>query len=80
VVLVVVLAFGTMACGADRITDERATGIFRSCLERDGVEVEDLRVTVDADGTVRGITASIVGGADYVPAIRLACTAEVEAA
>ena len=58
----------------------RATEVFADCLERNGVEVRDLEVTLDADGSVGTISATILseGDVSYEPTIRLACTEEVE--
>lgn len=59
---------------------QRATEIFADCLQRNGVEAQNLQVTVDADGSVGGISLTIVSEGDtpYEPAVRLACTQEVE--
>jgi hypothetical protein len=62
------------------MTDEEATARFVDCLERNGIEADGVSVTLDADGGVATIEAQIVSEGDvaYEPAIRLACTAEVE--
>lgn len=59
---------------------DAATETFAACLERNGVVAEDLEVTLNADGSVGSISATIVSEGDvpYEPSIRLACTEEVE--
>jgi len=58
----------------------RATDIFADCLQRNGVEVQDLEVTLNADSSVGSISATIVSEDDvpYEPTVRMACTEEVE--
>ena len=59
---------------------QRATEIFADCLQRNGVEVQDLEVTLNADRSVGSISATVVSEGDvpYEPTIRIACTEEVE--
>ena len=59
---------------------ERATELFADCLQRNGVEVQDLEVTLDEDGSIAGISAEIVSEGDvaYEPTVPLACPQEVE--
>jgi hypothetical protein len=54
--------------------------MFADCLQRNGVAVQDLEVTLEADGSVGNISATIVSEGDvpYEPTVRLACTQEVE--
>lgn len=57
-----------------------ATDIFADCLQRNGVEVQDLEVTLNEDSSVGSISATIVSEGDvpYEPTVRIACTEEVE--
>lgn len=59
---------------------QRATEMFGDCLQRNGVEAQDVEVTLNPDGSVEGISATILSESDvpYEPAIRLACTEEVD--
>lgn len=58
----------------------RATEVFADCLEQNGVEVQDLEVTLNTDGSVRSISATIIseGEVGYEPTVRMACTQEVK--
>lgn len=69
-----------LASCSDVPDSQRATEIFADCLQRNGVEVQDLDVTLNADSSVGSISATIVSEGDvpYEPTIRLACTEEVE--
>lgn len=75
-----ILAIFVVSCQAGP-SSEDATATFADCLERNGIVAEDVQVTVGDDGAIEGIEARILeeGAAAYEPAIRLACTAEVEA-
>ncbi len=79
-VAIVVALVSSAACGDARLSDDEATAVFVECLERNGVEARDVRVTLNDDGTVGTIEALIVseGNATYQPAVELACTQEVE--
>jgi hypothetical protein len=68
------------ACGNGEPDNDAATTAFVECLERNGVDARDVRVTLDEDGSVSGIEAVILNesGSPYEPAVRLACTQEVE--
>ncbi|HUF15366.1 MAG TPA: hypothetical protein VMQ46_05725 [Acidimicrobiia bacterium] len=78
--LFLVWSFLVLASCSDIPDSQRATEIFADCLERNGVEVDDLEVTLNADGSVGDISATIVSEGDvpYEPTIRIACTQEVE--
>jgi hypothetical protein len=41
-----------------------ATATFADCLERNGIEVQDLELTLNDDTSVGGISATILGEAD----------------
>lgn len=73
-------SFLVLASCSDVPDSGRATEIFADCLERNGVEVQELEVTLKADGSVGNISATIVSEGDvpYEPTIRMACTEEVE--
>ena len=76
-----VVCFSLLFASCSSAPDSRrATEVFAECLERNGVEVRDLEVTLDADGLVGSISATIIseGDVSYEPTIRLACTEEVE--
>lgn len=79
-IAIVVALVTVAACGDARLNDDEATAIFVECLERNGVEARDVRVTLNDDGTVGTIEALIVSeaNAEYQPAVQLACTQEVE--
>jgi len=79
-ILVFVCSLLVLASCSGAQDSERATEIFAECLERNGVDVQDLEVTLDADGSVGGISATILseGDVSYEPTVRLACTEEVE--
>lgn len=57
---------------------ERATEVFADCLERNHVEVEDVEVVLNEDGSVGSISATVLseGEVPYEPTVRLACTEE----
>lgn len=67
--------------GETPLDSAEATARFGECLDRNGVVYEDLEVELDADGTGWTISAGILSEGDvaYEPAIRLACTEELEA-
>lgn len=69
-----------LASCSDVPDSQRATETFADCLQRNGVEAQDVAVTLSADGSVGGISATILSEGDvpYEPAIRLACTEEVD--
>src|SRR5690606_6329833 len=74
-------AFILVGCGGETPLDAaEATARFGECLDRNGVSYEDLEVEMDGDGTVGTISVGILSEGDvaYEPAIRLACTEEVE--
>lgn len=77
--LLLICAFFVTSCSKTP-DSQRATEIFADCLQRNGVEAQNLQVTVDADGSVGGISLTIVSEGDvpYEPTVRLACTQEVE--
>ncbi|HSJ27211.1 MAG TPA: hypothetical protein VLB67_03310 [Acidimicrobiia bacterium] len=53
---------------------------FDDCLTRHGVVTQDVEATLGSDGTIETLSVVIVSEGDvaYEPALRLACTAEVE--
>ncbi|HEY5652437.1 MAG TPA: hypothetical protein VIW46_13405 [Acidimicrobiia bacterium] len=65
--------------GCRGLDSDEASKIFADCLERNGVEAEDVVVTMDGD-TVGEISVAILSERDvaYEPALREACTEEVE--
>ena len=65
--------------GCRGLDSDEASKIFADCLERSGVEAEDVVVTMDGD-TVGEISVMILSEGDvaYEPALREACTEEVE--
>lgn len=75
-----------VACGdddapnSDAPNSEAATAQFVACLERNGVTAEAVTLTLNDDGTVGTIEAQILAESDapYEPAVRLACTQEIE--
>ena len=69
----------TAACSSTPDSEE-ATEIFAECLQRNGVVVDALEVTLDVDGSVSDISVTILSEDDvaYEPVVRLACTEEVE--
>ncbi|HSJ36211.1 MAG TPA: hypothetical protein VLB85_14260 [Acidimicrobiia bacterium] len=74
-------AFILVGCGGETPLDAaEATARFAECLDRNEVVYENLEVELDADGTVGTISVGILseGEVAYEPAIRLACTEEVE--
>lgn len=80
IAIVILLLLTVASCGNTGPDADDATATFVECLERNGVEALDVRVTLDTDGRVSGIEAVIVSEADaaYEPAVRLACTQEIE--
>jgi len=78
--LFVLCSIFVLASCADVPDSGRATEVFADCLERNGVEVQDLEVTLDADGSVGSISATIISEREvaYEPTVRMACTEEVE--
>lgn len=76
----VVCSVLVLASCSDVPDSGRATEIFADCLERNDVEVQDLEVTLNADGSVGSISATIMneGAVPYEPAVRMACTEDVE--
>lgn len=76
--LAIALSLSLFACSPP--DSGRAAEIFADCLQRNGVEAENVEVILNSDGTVGSISARIVseGGVAYEPTIRLACTEEVE--
>lgn len=77
-VALVIVATG---CTDDQNVDtEQATSVFIECLDRNGIEARDVRITLNEDGTVATIEAEILNEADvaYEPAVRIGCTQEVE--
>jgi hypothetical protein len=78
--LFVVCSILVLASCSDVPDSGRATEIFAECLERNGVEVQDLEVSLNADGSVGSISATILseGEEPYEPTVRMACTEEVE--
>lgn len=79
-IAIIIALVAVVACGNSRLDDDEATAVFVQCLERNGVEARDVRVTLNEDGTVSSIAALIVSEANakYEPAVQLACTQEVE--
>ena len=72
------LATAGVACQA---TDTaKASDRFTDCLQRNGVEAEDVEVVM-SDGVVESLTLVVVdeGEARYEPTVRLVCTLELEA-
>lgn len=61
-------------------SSEDASNEFRACLERHGVVAESVEVRLGADGSIEALEARILSEGDtaYEPAVRLACTAEIE--
>ena len=78
--LFLVCTFLALASCSEVPDSQRATEIFADCLERNSVEVQDVEVTLNEDGSVGTISATIVSEGDvaYEPTIRMACTEEVE--
>lgn len=75
------LALSLLLASCTEVPDsEKATGIFADCLQRNGVEVENLELTLNEDGTVAAVSARIVGEEEvpYEPTVRLACIEEVD--
>jgi hypothetical protein len=77
-VVVLVLAVVLVAC--THPDDGRASDVFAECLRRNDVVAEGVEVTLNSDGSVAEVSATIIseGGVTYEPAVRLACTEEVE--
>ena len=57
------------------------TARFGECLDRNEVVYEGLELELDADGKIETLAVKILSEreAGYEPAVRLACTEEVEA-
>lgn len=77
--LLPVLALAVASLGCTEPDHAEATEAFRECLQRHGVEAESLSVRVDGNGQIESIELTILSEGDvaYEPAIRLACTDEV---
>jgi len=77
-VAVLVSALVLVSCG--RPDNGRALEVFADCLRRNGVEAEDVELTLNSDGSVAEVSVTIIseGGVAYEPAVRLACIEEVE--
>lgn len=75
-VVLVVLAFSLVSC--QRLDSDEATALFADCLSRNGVEAQDVRVTMSG-GSIEGISVVVISEGD-VPYERLedACIEEVE--
>lgn len=81
VVILILTCFSLVLGSCSESPDsETATETFAACLERNGIDVEDLEVSLNADGSVATIAATILSEGDvpYEPTVRLACTEEVE--
>lgn len=65
--------------GCQGLDSDAASVRFADCLERNGVQAEDVVVTMRA-GSVEGVSLVIVSEGDvaYEPTVRLLCTEEVE--
>ena len=61
------------------LDSNEATRIFAECLERNGIEAQDVEVTI-TDGRVEGVSAAILSESDaaYEPVVRMLCIDEVE--
>lgn len=73
--------FMLVSCGGNSPLDAaEASARFGECLDRNGVTYQNLVVELDTDGTVGTISVTILSEGDvaYEPAIRLACTEELE--
>lgn len=80
-VILILICFSLVLGSCSETPDSgTATETFAACLERNGVDVEDLEVSLNADGSIAGIAATILSEGDvpYEPTVRLACTEEVE--
>lgn len=71
------LVFALVSCQG--LDSDQATAIFADCLRRNGVEAQDVAVTMSGD-SVEGVSAVIISEGDvpYEPSVREACTEEVE--
>lgn len=78
-ILVGIAVTAVSLAGCQGLDSDEASGIFADCLERNGVEAQDVEVTMNA-GSVDGISLVILGEGDvaYEPTVRLLCTEEVE--
>lgn len=78
--LAAIAALAAFIVGCQVLDTDEASKIFADCLERNGIEAEDVVVTMDGD-TVGEISVVILseGAVAYEPALREACTEEVEA-
>ena len=76
----VIVAVGVSLAGCQGFDSDEASKIFADCLERNGIEAEDVVVTMDGD-TVDEVSLVILSEGDvaYEPTLREACTEEVEA-
>jgi hypothetical protein len=77
VLLAVVITLSLVSCRS--LDSDEASTIFASCLDRNGVQAEDVVVTMDGD-SVSEISLMILSEGDvaYEPTLRLSCTEEVE--
>lgn len=81
-VLAAAAALMLVGCGDEPALDAaEATAKFGECLDRNEVVYEGLEVELDADGSLASLAVQILseGEVAYEPAVRLACTEEVEA-
>lgn len=78
--LAAIAALAASIVGCQGLDSDEASRIFADCLERNGIEAEDVVVTMDGD-MVGEISVVILSEGDvaYEPALREACTEEVEA-
>jgi hypothetical protein len=77
VLLAVLITLSVVSCRS--LDSDEASAIFASCLERSGVQAEDVVVTMDGN-SISEISLLILSEGDvpYEPAVRLSCTDEVE--
>lgn len=77
IMVLMALVFALVSCQG--LDSDQATAIFADCLRRNGVEAQDVVVTMSGD-SVEGISVVIIseGNVPYEPALREACTEEVE--
>lgn len=77
IIALVALFFALVSCQG--LDSDQATAIFADCLRRNGVEAQDVAVTMSGD-SVEGISVVIIseGNVPYEPTLREACTEEVE--
>lgn len=76
IMALVALVFALVSCQG--LDSDQATAIFADCLRRNGVEAQDVVVTMSGD-SVEGISVVIISEGD-VPydSLEEACTEEVE--